>query len=442
MQTPPWFEKVIMPPDRKWLVLQIAALGYEFLVKNRQGEALAGFEVKPLEPFFPALTCPVQASFITASKPCVHGIVGNGFFDRRLLKPFFWEQSAELVAGRRIWKNCRLRGKKVAQLFWQQSLGVDVDIVISPAPIHKHHGGMIQDCFCRPRGLYPGLVKQLGRRFPLHAYWGPFASGKSSRWIVDATRYVMENLKPELLLSYIPHLDYELQRSGTSSKKSVRALGELEIFISDLMQAAKKQDYDVLMFSDYAITDINEVVFPNRALYEAGVLSCRSVKGMLYPDFYTSRAFAIIDHQVAHVILRDQEAKKDVLDLLSDLSGLDKIFDKEEQKDLGICHERSGDLVLTAKSEAWFAYPWWRDNSQLPDYATHVDIHNKPGYDPCELFWERHPFRVAQDCSRIKGSHGLANRSSRCCWATTSDLPFNDGTIVELGKAFSRILES
>ena len=387
---------------------------------------------------FPALTCPVQASFVTASPPAAHGMVGNGFFDRQLKKTFFWEQASALIAGERIWQKLRARGKTVAQLFWQQSLGLQADIVLSPAPIHKHHGGMIQDCFSLPTDLYPALVKYTGSPFPLRSYWGPFASAKSSAWIVRATCYVMEKIKPDIVLTYLPHLDYALQKSGTTSSASRKALAAVESWAGVLMEAAVKQGYEVLLFGDYAITDVTRAVFPNRVLYEAGFLQCRQVKNMLYPDYHTSRAFAVADHQIAHVIIQDESITQEISTLFTDLPGIDAIFDKEAQQKLAIAHERSGDLLLTAKPDAWFAYPWWQNTSQAPEYARHVDIHNKPGYDPCELFWELSPFRVSLDTSRVKGSHGLENNASISSWATTKDMSFTSGTIIDLADALRK----
>ncbi|MBR1837233.1 MAG: hypothetical protein IJ783_08085, partial [Kiritimatiellae bacterium] len=69
----------------------------------------------------------------------------------------------------------------------------------------------------------------------------------------------------------------------------------------------------------------------------------------------------------------------------------------------------AGDLLFVAPGGSWCAYPWWTDRREAPDYATHIDIHNKPGYDPCELFFDRGPWlhpRTCQDASRIRGTHG------------------------------------
>lgn len=45
----------------------------------------------PVDPVFPALTLPGQASLVTGSWPDQHGIVANGFYDRRRMEVSFWD---------------------------------------------------------------------------------------------------------------------------------------------------------------------------------------------------------------------------------------------------------------------------------------------------------------------------------------------------------------
>ena len=110
-------------------------------------------EFRPAEAAWPALTCTAQASFRTAARAGEHGIVANGLFFKDLTKVLFWEQSATLCEGPRIWEKFRARGGKVGMMFWQQSMGEEVDLIVTPAPIHKHSGGMIQSCYTQPAAL-------------------------------------------------------------------------------------------------------------------------------------------------------------------------------------------------------------------------------------------------------------------------------------------------
>ena len=125
-----------MPAKSKLLVVDVAALGWN-LVSHLP-------EFRPVQSIFPAVTCPVQAAFRTGTAPSQNGLVANGLFFSDLRKVLFWEQSATLVEGPRIWDGFRARGKKVGMMFWQQSMGESADLVVTPAPIHKHSGGMIQ----------------------------------------------------------------------------------------------------------------------------------------------------------------------------------------------------------------------------------------------------------------------------------------------------------
>jgi len=418
---------------KKLLIVQVAAMSRD--------PGVEGLAFREIASVFPAVTCTVQASFRTASPPREHGVVGNGWMFRELGRPLFWEQSAALVSGRRIWDAFRRRGRTVGMLFWQQSLGEDVDVLLSPAPIHKHHGGMIQDCACCPAGLYADVCDAVGRPFKLQHYWGPLASPKAGDWIAAATAAVLAgDSAPDLCLTYLPTLDYDLQRYGPDAPKCDRAREALRRQLTDLTAAAGARGYDVLVFGDYAIAPADAAVLPNRALLEAGLLSVRDVRGMLYPDLHASRAFAVVDHEIAHVYIRRDADVDAARDVLAALPGVADALDRAAQVDLALDHPRSGELVLIAEPGTWLAYPWWSDKRHAPDYASHVDIHNKPGYDPCELFFGWPPMSVSRDATRIRGSHGRVGEGRGVSWAATFDLP-DVPDLIELAAAVRGRLE-
>ncbi len=425
----------------KLLVVQVAGLGFSFLAENG-ATSMAGMEFRPVESIFPAVTCSVQASFRTASPPGRHGMPCNGFYDRHLRRPMFWEQSSALVSGPRIWDAARAAGRKVAMLFWQQSLGESVDVLLSPAPIHRHHGGMILDCYSQPAGLYPDLCRKLGRPFALKHYWGPLANETSSQWIAEATACILADpgLAPDLCLAYLPVLDYDLQRGGPGSARSRRALAVLKGQLELLSAAAAGNGYGLVVFGDYALADCTKgAVLPNVALAEAGLLKLRAVKGMQYPDFHTSRAFAMTDHEIAHVVVSHSADLDETARVLGALEGVGTVMGAEACRQAGIAHVNSGDLVVVADDGWWLAYPWWRMAGQAPDYARHVDIHHKPGYDPCELFWGWPPGSVSLNTARIKGSHGRTGPGRAVAWASTC-LDSTPGSLIDLAldvKGFS-----
>ena len=145
-------------------------------------------------------------------------------------------------------------------------------------------------------------------------------------------------------------------------------------------------------------------------------------------DCGASRAFAVADHQVAHVYIQRPDDIKAIKLLLKKTDGVDLILDRSEQRQFGLDHERSGELVVIAAPDSWFTYYFWEDDALAPDYARTIDIHRKPGYDPMELFVDpklslpqlRIARRLAQkflgfryymdiiglDASPVRGSHG------------------------------------
>jgi predicted AlkP superfamily pyrophosphatase or phosphodiesterase len=425
-----------MPAKKKLLVVDVAALGWN-LVSHLP-------EFRPVQSIFPAVTCPVQAAFRTATPVGRNGLVANGLFFPELKKVLFWEQSAALVEGPRIWDGFRARGGKVGMMFWQQSMGESVDFVVTPAPIHKHSGGMIQACYTQPASLEARLAEHVGRPFNLMNYWGPLANHKSSDWIVDATCAAMEmpDVAPDLLLTYIPHLDYDLQRYGPVSREADAALDVLLGYLERFEAKAAECGYDWLVFGDYAIEQVRDgAVFPNVRLREAGLFSTRNIREMAYTDFFTSRAFAVCDHGFAHVHCRDAKAAADAADALRSLPGVAEVWDKDAQAARGIAHRRSGELVAVAAESAWFAYPWFTDRAEAPDYASHVDIHNKPGYDPCELFFGWPPGSVSFDTRKIHGTHGSNRTGQEIAWASSMKIRELPVTQLDLARAVQTWME-
>lgn len=390
-----------------------------------------------LEPVFPAVTCTAQASFRTGAYPAGHGMIANGVVDLRLKKILFWEQAASLVAGPRIWDGFRARGGRVGIMFWQQSLGEQADLIVSPRPIHKHSGGLIQAVYTQPAGLYERLCQQVGHSFNLMHYWGPLASRKSTEWIVSGIGAVMAmpDLAPELLLTYLPHLDYDQQRYGPNHSKVDQAVREMSTYLSELYERAREHDYDMVVVGDYAIGPVTgEPVYPNRALREAGLFGVQTVRGMAYPDLFAGRAFAMVDHEVAHVYVPEKTNLDRARRILDTLDGVAHVLDRPAQSAWRVDHEQSGDFVLIAEEGRWFAYPWWQDRAEAPDFAAHVDIHNKPGFDACELFFGWPPGAVSTNPLRVKGSHGRTGEGRKLAWASTIDFATSPRDLADLGR--------
>jgi predicted AlkP superfamily pyrophosphatase or phosphodiesterase len=427
-----------MAMKKKLVIVQTAGLGYQFLNRHH-GATWQGLTFRPMETTFPALTCTAQATFRNASTPAHHGMVANGLYHRALNRSLFWEQSSALVSGPRFWQKYRSSNNQVAMLFWQQSLGEAVDFLLSPAPIHTHGGGMINAVHSVPAPLYNQLRKDIGHPFRLHRYWGPLASTSASAWIAEATaKLLLGDTPPDLCLTYLPALDYDLQRHGPDHPRSKKALSDLLTQLEIIRAATKKTGHDLLVYGDYAIAPVSSAAFPNRVLRDHGFLKTRTVKGMSYPDLPASHAFALVDHEVAHVYIRNHADIPIVKSLLTGTPGIASV----EPPAKALAHPNAGELVLTAADGFWLAYPWWTEPKEAPDYASHVDIHNKPGYDPCELFFGWPPGTVSQDTTRIKGSHGRIGPGREVAWAATFTPLTLPATLVDLAQSTANWLEA
>jgi hypothetical protein len=389
------------------------------------GRWIAGKTVAGLTPSFPAVTCSMQATLTTGQNPASHGIVANGlptvrfpqdqalvdasnFADYRR-EISFWEQSNQFLDWPRFWQDAQGNSRwKTALLFFQNSIpgfsGAPrpaADIVLTPKPEHGPDGKITSLCWSAPRELVGKLFKQLGP-FPLMNYWGPMAGIASSRWIAQAAAIVWREEQPQLQWVYVPHLDYDLQRFGPSSAQAKKAVQDAAAALDPLLAAVQEQGGRVVLLSEYAMRNVSAFVQPNRLLANAGLLKLRHSPDGALIDYQQSSAFAMVDHQIAHIYCKNTAATE-VARAALEVPGVAAIAPPPPE----LRHRRSGDLVLLAEPHAWFDYRWWSDPADAPSFAGTVDIHRKPGYDPLELFWNPSTKTISQDASLIRGSHGL-----------------------------------
>lgn len=352
--------------------------------------------VRMLRPSFPAVTCTGQADLLTGQPPRHHGIVANGWMDRELGEVRLWRQSNRLVRGPTVWQRARERfpGLTVANLFGWFNMFSDADFTVTPRPQYAADGRKAADVLATPAGLRERLVAELGA-FPLFHFWGPRADIRSTDWIVQATLRVMRWHDPALTLCYLPHLDYVLQREGPAGAGLRGELREIDRVLEALWRACRERGARLVICSEYGIERATRVVHPNRALHEAGLLATRAEFGGQALDLNASAAFAVCDHQVAHVYVQREGAVEAACERLAALPGVQRVLRRNELAQFELDHERSGDLVMLPEPGAWFAYPWWHHAADAPDFARTVDIHRKPGYDPCELLLDAGPTATA-----------------------------------------------
>lgn len=375
---------------RPLLLLNVVGLTQEMLGPNTpelSRLAREGFS-RPMGTVLPAVTCSAQSTLLTGTLPQEHGIVANGWYFRDLAEVGFWKQSNHLVHGERIYDVARWHDPSytVAKMFWWYNMYANVDWSMTPRPSYPADGRKVFDSYSQPAGLRDELQARLGV-FPLHRFWGPGANIESSRWIADASVVVMQQHRPSLTLIYLPHLDYNLQRWGPNDPRIADDIRAIDAEAGKCIQAARDLGAEIVVVSEYAITPVKRPVALNRLLRRHGYVTARREPlGWETLDCGASRAFAVADHQVAHIYIREPGDLKAVKLLLSQTDGVDLVLDRSEQRAFGLAHERSGELVAVSAADSWFTYYFWEDDSLAPDYARTIDIHRKPGYDPVELF--------------------------------------------------------
>jgi predicted AlkP superfamily pyrophosphatase or phosphodiesterase len=346
----------------------------------------AGGSCVPIRAALPAVTCTAQATYLTGSLPRDHGIVGNGWYFRDLAQIAFWRQSNHLMLGEKIWDTARRLNAAFtcAQMFWWFNMYSSADWSVTPRPIYPADGRKIPDIYSQPAELRARLVAELGE-FPFFEFWGPRAGLRSSEWIADASALVEAWHSPTLLLVYLPHLDYDLQRFGPGDPRTRANVSAIDAVCGRLIKTFVERGRRVIVLSEYGLMDVTRPVHLNRVLRDEGLLAVRDELGWDALDAGASQAFAVADHQFAHVYVRDSRSVAGVKALLRKVAGVDMVLDRREQGAIGLDHERSGDLVAVAQPDSWFTYYYWTDDRRAPDFARTVDIHRKPGYDPAEL---------------------------------------------------------
>ncbi|AUX39794.1 phosphodiesterase [Sorangium cellulosum] len=343
--------------------------------------------MRPLETVLPAVTCTVQSTFTTGLLPSGHGCVANGWYFRDTAEVNLWRQANQLVTGEKIWEAARRRDPTFtcAKLFWWYNMYSSADYAVTPRPIYWADGLKLPDIYTEPASLRDELVFRLGE-FPLFNFWGPNADIRSTEWIARCARHVYDTRRPTLTLVYLPHLDYNLQRLGPDHPAIKDDLRAVDAVCGELMEHVRKDGARVIVLSEYGITRVSGVVHINRALREQGLLRVRIERGLEKLDAGASEAFAVADHQVAHVYVRRPERIHEVKSLLERLPGVEVVLDAEGKRSAGLDHPRSGELVAVSRRDRWFSYYYWLDDEKAPEFARTVDIHRKPGYDPVELF--------------------------------------------------------
>ncbi len=361
---------------------------------------------------FPAVTWPAQCNMLTGCTAAEHGVIANGFYWREDAQVEMWTAWNEKIEKPQLWDSIKAKDPnlKTAAWFPMLSKGCGADFVCMPAPIHKPDGSEDLWCYTKPQEFYGELLDELDH-FPLKHFWGPLSNIKSSKWIADSAVRAAAKFKPNFFYVYLPHLDYAAQKTGPNSPQAIQAIKDLDQLIGDFagqIESLHDEPIHWMIASEYVITEVNHVVYPNRILRNAGLLSVKVVDGLEYLDFENSRAWALVDHQFSHVFVKDadQNTIDNVVNAFQGHTGIANVAQLDQRGALNLNHERSGEVVLVSEPNSWQAYYWWHDDKRAPSFARTVDIHQKPGYDPVELHFDMETMSVPLDATLIKGSHG------------------------------------
>lgn len=421
---------------KRLMLIDVVGLTKGLLGKMPWSNAWAAHkQVNNINPMLPALTCAVQATYLTGKTPAGHGIVGNGWYNPEISEINLWRQSYGLLQAPYIWHQIRQSNPdfKVCNTGWWFNMYSGAEYSVTPRPQYRADGIKVPDCYTEPPQWRDELQAELGQ-FPLFHYWGPRTTIQSSAWLAKAAIIAERKWQPDLNLVYLPHLDYCLQRRGDDHPDNQQDLDELDQVLKTLITEAEASGLEVWVISEYGINTVSRPVHLNRVLRKAGYLRIREENGGELLDAPASPAFAVADHQVAHIYIQDKAQLEPIKALLAAQDGVAQVLSGTDLAAAGLDNPRAGDLVVVANQDAWFTYYYWLDDTKAPDFARIVDIHKKPGYDPVELFINpKMPLPILQvglkllrkklgfrylmdviplDATLVKGSHGAIHADS------------------------------
>ncbi|QDU56412.1 alkaline phosphatase family protein [Aeoliella mucimassa] len=385
----------------------------------------------PLVASFPGVTCAVQANMTTGLPPAEHGVVANGFFWRgdspetaapagsedKQGQVELWTCWNSVIHRPQLWDLLHEHDANLTSAMWfaLNNKGCGADYICTFAPIHNPDGSESLWCYTRPEMLYGDLRDAFGH-FPLKHFWGPLAGIPSSAWIVSSSIWTAERHQPNFWYIYLPHLDYMTQKCGPQSPEAMAALVELDNELGRLITEFERihagKSLLWLVASEYVISPVDHVTYPNRILRELGMLEFQQLEGTEQVDIAASGAFALADHQHSHVFVQDHCKSRigELVDRFRGEPGIAEVLTHDQLDRYELQHTRSGDLVLVSEPNSWQAYYWWLDDAMAPTYARKMDIHRKPGYDPVELFFDPSTKGIPLNADLVRGSHGAPVR--------------------------------
>ena len=400
-------------PAKRVILLDLVCLQVEHLQDEQHTPTLAKLAEEgwaaSLVPPTPAVSSTSLATLFTGAVPREHGVVADGFYDEDRFTARLWDQPIAVYEADTVWERLERQDWKTrtALLFFPNSIYTDVECVVTPAPLREPNG-WVPWCYSKPVGTYEQLAERLGAFDPATA-WGPLAGSAAAEWIARAAVDVAREQDPNLLAVRLPLLQFSGYRHGPDSPQFRDDLAALDRIVGSLLEelrsAGQLDEAAVVVVSEFAMTPVTRPVYLNRLLREAGLLRVREIAGREFLDFELSQAFALVDHQMAHLYLKP-DAQSAAHAAIWGQQGVEKLLYELEKAELGLNHARAGQIVAIAESDAWFPMDWWLDPEKAPALARVVDPSAKPGVDPRELLADPATGQVPLDGELIRGSHG------------------------------------
>lgn len=412
------------------IVVSIPGLGgREFARMKRLQQITSSGSMATLTPSFPSLRSCVQTNMMTGKLPESHGIVGDLWFSRETQR--IEKATSDQVETYQLWDMLihLPTGPTSAVWFAQSAADCDADWIASATPVSppSETDKMPGKCwfYTRPRTLYQEISQVIGD-FPVEHYAGKDANVQSSAWIVESLVLTARRYRPNFVYVTLPHLQFSGVRFGPNALLHTQAVEELDRLLARLVRELNEA-YDAepvyLFMGEYAINDVQKVVYPNRVLREQKLLQTTTRDGCVEINYRTSPAFAVTNHQVAHLYTQSQtpEAIDRAATLFRNIEGVSQVLVGEELASCQISHARCGDLVLVAETDAWFSHEYRTEEEQTAELALPESPQQKPGSDPLEYFVDAATGRTPTDASVVHGSFGapVLDASTRTILATT-----------------------
>jgi predicted AlkP superfamily pyrophosphatase or phosphodiesterase len=261
------FASSLFAQQRRLLVISIDGMDHRYLldadklglkIPTLRRLASEGALAEGVLGVAPTVTWPSHTTMITGVMPSRHGILTN---DQPGQPGQRWWYTKFLKA-RTLWQAAREKRLKVAAVYWPVMVGAEVDCNIPEFWIDRTHGIRFAPIAQRST---PGLIDRISRAYPSFG-----VSQWSDRSGLVATRFLLEQEKPDLTLVHIADLDEEQHEAGAFSRQARATLEYQDELLKWTLEALPPQTI-VAIVSDHGFESSDQVFRPKTVVPEAQV---------------------------------------------------------------------------------------------------------------------------------------------------------------------------